>query len=145
MSFKKILVPIDGSTYSAKALRTATEIAQKHESEIVILACMRKEDVGAWYYSDPKINQHIIRKAKEFAKQSISKLEESITKKGVNVTSGVIEVKSLVHGITDFADSKKVDLIVMGSHGRTGFKKMLLGSVSNGVVQQAKQPVLIVK
>lgn len=145
MKVKRILVPIDGSTYSAKALRTATEMAQKNEAEIMILTCMRKEDVGAWYYSDPKINKDVMRKAKEFAKQSISKIEESIREKGVNVTSNVIEAKSLVKGITDFADSKKVDLIVMGSHGRTGFKKMLLGSVSNGVVQQARQPVLIVK
>lgn len=145
MTFKRILVPIDGSTYSAKAIRTATEIAQKNESEIVILACIRKEDIGAWYYSDPKINKDVISKAKEFAKQSMSKIEEGIRKKGISVTSSVIEAKSLVKGITDFANSKKVDLIVMGSHGRTGFKRMLLGSVSNGVVQQARQPVLIVK
>lgn len=145
MAFRKILVPIDGSTYSTKALRTATEMAQTNESEIVILTCMRKEDVGAWYYTDPKINKDIMRKAKEFAKQFISKLEEGVIKKGVNVTSSVIETKSLVKGIIDFADSKKVDLIVMGSHGRTGFNRMLLGSVSNGVVQQARQPVLIVK
>lgn len=141
---KKILVPIDGSSYSNKALKTATEIAQKHESDMVILVCMRKEDVGAWYI-DPKTNKSIIRKAKKVAKKYLSDLEEKIRKNGVKVSSDVIETKSLIHGITTYADSKKIDLIVMGSHGRTGFKKMLLGSVSNGVVQQAKQAVLIVK
>jgi nucleotide-binding universal stress UspA family protein len=144
MVFKKILVPIDGSAYSTKALRTATEIAQKNESEIVILICMRKEDIGAWY-SDSKMNKQVMRKAKEYANQFIIKLEEGIRKKGIGATSSIIETKSLVKGIIDFANLKKVDLIVMGSHGRTGFKRMLLGSVSNGVIQQAKQPVLIVK
>lgn len=144
MTFKKILVPIDGSTYSAKAIRTATEIAQKNESEIVMLTCLRKEDVGAWYH-DQKANRQVMEKAKKFAKQFMVDLEDGLRAKGVNATSKIIEAKSLVQGITDFADSKKVDLIVMGSHGRTGFKRMLLGSVSNGVVQQARQPVLIVK
>lgn len=145
MTFKKILVPIDGSTYSTKALRTATEMAQTNESDIVILVCIRKEDIGAWYYTDSKINQGIMRNAKKLAKQYLSKIEEGVRKRGINVSSNIIETKSLVKGIMDFADSKKVDLIVMGSHGRTGFKKMLLGSVSNGVVQQSRQPVLIIK
>lgn len=144
MALKKILVPIDGSTFSGKALKTATEIAQRQGSDIIILTCIRKEDVGAWY-QDQKTNKNIIRNAKKFAKQFISKLEEDLRKKGINVTSDVIEAKSLVKGITKFADSKKIDMIVMGSHGRTGFSKLLLGSVSNGVVQQAKCPVLIVK
>jgi len=144
VTFKKILVPIDGSTYSSRALRTATEIAQKNESDVMILTCIRKEDVGAWYHNQ-KANKAVIKKAKELAKQFMTNLEESLRKKGVHTTSSIIETTSFVKGITDFADSKKVDLIVMGSHGRTGFKKMLLGSVSNGVVQQARQPVLIVK
>ena len=66
MVFKKILVPIDGSTYSTKALRRATEIAKTNEAEIVILTCLRKEDVGAWYYTDPKINQDVMRKARDY-------------------------------------------------------------------------------
>jgi nucleotide-binding universal stress UspA family protein len=142
--FKKILVPIDGSIHSAKALRAATEIAQKNKSEILILTCLRKEDVGAWYHNQ-KANRRIMNTAKTAAKQFIMKVEDGVRKKGVNVTNSIIEAKSLVEGITNFANSKRVDLIVMGSHGRTGFKKMLLGSVSNGVVQQARQPVLIVK
>lgn len=144
MTTKNILVPVDGSSYSAKALRKATEIAEKNESKIIILTCLRKEDVGAWYVQ-PKFNKDVMTKAKKFAKKFLIKLEEDLQKKGISASSSVIETKSLVEGITKFANSKKVDLIVMGSHGRTGFKKVLLGSVSNGVVQHAKQPVLIVK
>ena len=144
MTFKKILVPIDGSTFSTKALATATEMAKNNGAEIMILACLRKEDVGAWYHNK-KANRQVMNTAKKFAKQFMVKIEDGIRKKGLTVSSSIIETKSLVNGIIGFADSKKADLIVMGSHGRTGFKKMLLGSVSNGVLQQARQPVLIVK
>ena len=47
--------------------------------------------------------------------------------------------------IVTFAKTKKIDLIVMGSHGKTGFDKLMLGSVANGVVQRARCPILIVK
>ncbi|MDE1770905.1 MAG: universal stress protein, partial [Thaumarchaeota archaeon] len=57
----------------------------------------------------------------------------------------VIETKSISKEINNFAASEKIDLIVMGSHGRTGFDQVLLGSVSNAVSHSAKCPVLIIK
>ena len=52
---------------------------------------------------------------------------------------------SVVRDITTYAKSRKIDLIVMGSHGRTGVDKLILGSVANGVTQKASCPVLIIK
>jgi nucleotide-binding universal stress UspA family protein len=57
----------------------------------------------------------------------------------------IIESKNTVNALTSFAKSKNIDLIIIGSSGRGGFDKVLLGSVSNGVMQKAKCPVLIIK
>lgn len=144
MVFRKILVPVDGSSFSDRALKKAMEIAQQNNAEIVILTCLRKEDVGAWYHNKAA-NRRVINTAKKYAKQFLVKLEGVVRKKGITVTSSIVETRSLTEGITKFANSKRADLIVMGSHGRTGFKKLLLGSVTSGVAQHAKQPVMIVK
>jgi len=75
----------------------------------------------------------------------LSKLETTAKDSGVLLSVHVIETKSISRQIVDFAASKKVNLIVIGSHGQTGFNRFLLGSVSNAVSQSAKCPVLIIK
>jgi len=66
-------------------------------------------------------------------------------KNNVSIKSQIISSKSVVNDIVNYAKSRKYDLIVIGSHGRTGFDKFLLGSIANGVSQKARCPVLIVK
>jgi nucleotide-binding universal stress UspA family protein len=144
MPITNILVPIDGSTYSVKAFNTALDIAKTHDAKINVLTCLEKENLGAWYI-DKRINKKIISDAKKFAKSFLSKLEKTAKSSGIPLFVHVIEAKSISKQIVDFANSKKIDLIVIGSHGQTGFNRFLLGSVSNAVSQSAKCPVLIVK
>ena len=66
-------------------------------------------------------------------------------KNNVSVKSQIITSKSVVNDIVNYAKSRKYDLIVIGSHGRTGFDKLLLGSVANAVSQKSPCPILIVK
>ena len=144
MPITNILVPIDGSTYSVKAFNTALDIAKIHDAKINVLTCLEKENLGAWYI-DKRINKKIISDAKKFAKSFLSKLEKTAKGSKVPLFVHVIEAKSISKQIVDFANSKKIDLIVIGSHGQTGFNRFLLGSVSNAVSQSAKCPVLIIK
>jgi len=144
MVFSKILVPFDASAFSIKAFKTALEIAKKQRSEIQVLTCLEKDNLGAWY-KDKRINKKIISDARNYAKDVLSKLEKSGNSEGVKVTINIKEAKSISKEITEFADAKKINLIVIGSHGQTGFNRMILGSVSNKVSQTAKCPVLIVK
>jgi nucleotide-binding universal stress UspA family protein len=72
-------------------------------------------------------------------------LESLAEKNNVSIKSQIITSKSVVNDIVNYAKSRKYDLIVIGSHGRTGFDKLLLGSVANGVSQKTRCPVLIVK
>jgi len=144
MAITKILVPIDGSKYSLKAFRAALDIAKNNNAKIKVLTCLEKEDVGAWY-TDKRTNKKIMSDAKEFAKEFLSKLEKPATDANVPISLNILETKSASNQIITFSNSNKIDLIVIGSHGRGGFNKFLLGSVSNKVSQMAKCPVMIVK
>jgi len=66
-------------------------------------------------------------------------------KNNISVRSKILTSELVAHDIVTFAKSRKHDLVVIGSHGRTGFDKWLLGSVANRVSQKTKCPVLIVK
>jgi len=144
MTITNILVPFDGSSFSIKAFNAALDIAKKQGAKIQVLTCLEKDNLGAWY-KDKRINKQILRDAKKFAMEFLSKLETTAKNSDVLLSVNVIETKSISKQIVDFAVSKKIDLIVIGSHGQTGFNRFLLGSVSNSVSQSAKCPVLIIK
>jgi nucleotide-binding universal stress UspA family protein len=142
MAFSKILVPFDGSVYSMKAFKIALEIAKKQKSKLHVLTCLEKENLGAWYI-DKRINKKIIQDAKNYAKNQLLKLEKLSKNSDVPFSIHIEETSSIAKKIVDFSNSKKITLIVIGSHGHSGFDRMILGSVSNKVSQLAKCPVLI--
>lgn len=144
MAITNILVPFDGSSFSVKAFNTAIDIAKKQDAKINILTCLEKNNLGAWY-KDKRVNMKIVRDAKKFALSFLTKLKKKAEKSGVSVSLNILETESISKQIVTFANSKKVDLIVIGSHGQTGFNRFLLGSISNAVSQSSKCPVLIIK
>jgi len=144
MVFSKILVPFDGSSYSMKAFKAALEVAKKHKSKVFVLSCLEKDNLGAWYI-DKRINKQIISDAKKYAKSFLVKLEKTAKESQIPVSINIQETKSIAKEIIDYAESKKINLIIMGSHGQTGFNRLVLGSVSNKISQLSKCPVLIMK
>lgn len=144
MPITNILVPFDGSPYSIKAFNVALDIAKKHGAKINVMTCLEKANLGAWYINK-NINKKITKDARKFATSFLLKLEKKAKDVGVLFSFQIPETKSISKQIVNFANSKKIDLIVIGSHGRTGFSQFLLGSVSNNVSQSARCPVLIIK
>ena len=144
MMFSNVLVPIDLSSQSIRAFKTALNIAKNYNSKITVLTCIEGD---AWhhYFYDSRANNELIKKQKKVIQTQIAKLEALAKKSNVNIKSQIIKSKSVVKDITTFAKSRKFDLIVMGSHGRTGVDKLILGSIANGVVQKASCPVLLIK
>lgn len=83
---------------------------------------------------------------KKRAQREVGKVKKKAMDKNVTVKTDVlIKVTSVVKEIVEYAEKQKIDLIITGSRGKTGFKKMLLGSVASGVVPYANCPVLVVK
>lgn len=145
MLFKNILVPFDGSKFSFHAFKIALDIAKKYKSKITSIYCIEGGEYRGPWYTDYSFGQEIRKRQEEIAKEHFAKLITMAKKDGIKIDVQIFVTSSVVKQIVKFAKSNKNDLIVMGSHGRTGWKKMLLGSVANGVSQQVKCPVLIVK
>ena len=142
--FQNILVPFDLSAQSTRAFKVALDMAKKYQSKITLLTCLEGD---AWHhkYYDSRADKELIKKQSKVTKQHIEKLESYAEKNQITFKSQIIASKSVVNDIVAFAKSRKHDLIVIGSHGRGGFDKVLLGSVANGVSQKVRCPVLIVK
>ena len=142
--FQNILVPFDLSAQSTRAFKVALDMAKKYQSKITLLTCLEGD---AWHhkYYDSRADKELIKKQSKATKQHITKLESYAEKNQITFKSQIITSKSVVNDIVAFAKSRKHDLIVIGSHGRGGFDKVLLGSVANGVSQKVRCPVLIVK
>ncbi len=145
MLFKKILVPYDGSTCSMHAFQISMDMAKKYNSQVTILYCLQTDFRVPWYGFDSRMGDAIKKKQKDIALKNIAQLESNAKKAGVKVSSKISESHSIVKTLVSFAKSNKISLIVMGSYGRTGFDKLLLGSVAHGVSQRARCPVLIIK
>ena len=142
--FQNILVPFDLSTQSTRAFKVALDIAKNYNSKITLLTCLEGD---AWQHKfyDSRADAALLKKQKKVTEKYLEKLESLADKNKVTIKSQIIKSKSVVNDIVTFAKSRKYDLIVIGSHGRTGFDKVLLGSVANGVSQKASCPILIVK
>jgi len=141
---KKILVPFDGSMYSEKAFEKALEIAEKFESEIIGMTVIQSKISDSAGMSITRM-QEIQDEEEDIATAKLKKLEDKAMSKNIPFSIKIIHNPSSSEAIVSYANSHDVDLVVMGSHGRTGFKKIVLGSVANGVVGHAKCSVLITK
>ena len=144
MLFKNILVPFDLSSPSNQAFKVALDIAQKYDSKITLITCIEGD---AWHHKfyDARADTELLKKQSKVAKKYMEKLKATANKVGVDIKLQILKSTSVVKDITTFAKSRKMDLIVMSSHGRTGLDKVILGSVANGVVQRTRCPVLLIK
>ena len=144
MSFKQILVPYDASSYANHAFDEALKIAEKFDSKITVLTVL-----GTKVEYSPGVSLtraiEIQDEQEDEATKILKDLEGLAKEKGVDFDFKVIYEPSPYKGIINFLNSNSMDLIVMGSHGRSGIKKALLGSVASGVVEHANCPVLIIK
>ena len=144
MLFKNILVPFDLSSPSNQAFKVALDIAQKYDSKITLITCIEGDSWHHKFY-DARADMELLKKQSKVAKKHMEKLEAAANKVDVNIKLQILKSTSVVKDITTFAKSRKMDLIVMSSHGRTGLDKVILGSVANGVVQRTRCPVLLIK
>ncbi len=138
-----IMVPYDKSEAATHAFEYAADLAQKYNSNLSIVSCVTIQVPTDPYFGTAYIET--TRLLKEDAIKSTTNLESKLKELSIQYKIDVLEVRSITDSLVSYAESHNVDLIVMGSRGFGGFKKMLLGSVASGVSQHSKCPVLIVK
>lgn len=140
---KRILIPTDFSQFSIEALKVAAKIAREHNSEIILLHMLELPHQG----SDAVGGGKSIPELMLYKNKALSNLEELMDAdylKGLNISEAV-EFKKVHEGVIDATEKNNVDLIVMGSHGISGFDEVLVGSNAEKVVRYSKVPVLVIK
>ena len=147
MSISKILVAVDGSDPSFNASTYAIDFAKKNGAELIVLYIVSPVPYSQFEYANigrmKEIESNEMEKAQ---REVVDKVKQKATENNVSVkTEVLIKYTSVVKEIVEYAEDNKVDMIVIGSRGVTGLKKILLGSVANGVVTYSHCPVLVVK
>jgi nucleotide-binding universal stress UspA family protein len=155
-AFSKILIAVDGSQSSMNAASNAIAIAKKehysNNPQLLIALYVVFSRMGYAYSSagvfgsrgleTPNPLREILEGAKIEAQQWLKIDEDNNIRLQAEV---VVTATSIVSAIVEYAKNKNVDLIIMGTRGRSGFKKLLLGGVASGVVAYSTCPVMIVK
>jgi nucleotide-binding universal stress UspA family protein len=143
---KKILVPIDGSECSLYAAKHAVKLAKDENAELFCIHVIGSVPYYGLIGSPPAIEQYY-KDLEEKAQSWFDKVRNMARNEGISeLKTGTFSgVKSIIESIIDYAASKDIDLIVIGTRGRTGLKRFVMGSVANGIVQHAHCPVLLVR
>ena len=151
LRFQKILVAVDGSEGSRKASEVAVDLAEKFGAQLYVLHTFRGyPEYMSMFPTTPSPSGDAIQEYEAYAKKAalevVGRTVSLAEKRGLKVRPHTMEtIGSAVQAITEYAAAEKIDLIVMGTRGMGGFKKMLLGSVSSGVVTHAQCAVLVVR
>lgn len=134
-----------------KAAEYAIEIASKHDSEIIALNVMVSQlgyaySAGVFGLVTPSSINELLEKTQQEAQKWFDELDQKAAARHVRLRSEVVaSPTSVVPAIVDYAERNQVDLVVVGTRGRSGFAKLLLGSVASGVVTYCSCPVMVVK
>jgi nucleotide-binding universal stress UspA family protein len=142
---RRILHPSDFSRASSAALKKAIEMAKAARAELLVVHVVSPvAPIAGEGYVSPKMYEEIAASTRAWAQKQLDKLLAKAKQAGVRAKGFVLE-GSAHEQIVRFARSKRADLLVMGTHGRSGLAKLFLGSVAGRVVAAAPCPVLTVK
>lgn len=151
MTVRRILVAVDGSKPSIDASVQAIDIAKKLGAELIALYVI-SPDTRYHYLEDtlspklPSAFKEVLMLAMQRGEKHVNNVRRMAKQKNIKVkTDVIVGISSVVKEILEYAEKNKIDMIVIGSRGLSGFKKMLLGSVASGVVTYAHCPVLVAK
>ncbi|WIV68720.1 universal stress protein [Natrialbaceae archaeon AArc-T1-2] len=141
-SYDRILVPTDGSAGSIAAMEEAVEIATRNDATVFVVRVVNTDETMLF---PPEANrEQLIEIYKERASDTTAETAAVVEDASIPVTSEVVE--GVPHeAINDYAAENEIDLVVMGTRGRSGLERTLLGSVTEKTVRTATVPVLVVQ
>lgn len=140
--YDDILLPTDGSSATTKALEHAVSIASDKDATVHVLYVLDKRHFMA---ADERTTEEVRRSLDEEAEHAIDDATVRLEDEGIDCVP--VRREGIPHRtIIEYADSEGIDLIVMGTHGKTGPERLeQLGSTTERVVKNADQPVLVVE
>ena len=145
MAYQNILVPVDGSETSYAAVAQAAELAKAFGGKITVVQVLALDPYIAAEYSSATQTNDLIKRARTSVLKTLEEAAAKFSDLGIPVEAKLLEGQVVHREIIREAETSKADLIVIGSHGRTGLKRLFLGSVAQSVLGEAHIPVLVVR
>jgi universal stress protein A len=142
MVIERILVPIDFSPPSLKALDEAVEFGRPYKAELILMFAVERG-----YYESPLLvpeSGAILEHQGKAAREKLEEICREVCMRGINCRA-IVEAGVAYKAIVDMAKRIKASLIVISTHGRTGLAHVLIGSVAERVVQHSACPVLTIR
>ncbi len=143
--FKHILVPVDGSTTAQLAVGKAIGLAQAFGSRVTVIYVIDPYPFTGVGTDFAYGQAEYLSAATAEANAAVKAAKDAFASATVTVDTSVIEAHTVWRGIVEAGVSLQADLIVIGSHGRSGLEKLVLGSVAQAVLSHTKLPVLVVR
>ncbi len=149
--YKKVLVPLDGSTLAECTLSHVKNLIRDGSvGEVTLLNVVKVDLPWAQMGTDDipsrSIDLEAIRKPLfNASREYLADIESQLGSEGIKVKAESLEGDRPANTITEYAQKKGMDLIIIGTHGYTGLKKLMLGSVAFGVLHQSHIPVLLIR
>lgn len=147
LMYKRILVPVDGSATSQRGLRAAIDLAKAQRSRLVILNVVDAVQVFATMEGAMAYDPGIVEALRDAGKKILARAAAEAKKRGVKAKTVLAE--NLAGRVADVivreAKKQRSDLLVLGTHGRRGLTRMVMGSDAELVVRYTPAPVLLVR
>ena len=143
--FKHILVPVDGSPTAQLAVGKAIALAKLCGARVTAIFAINPYPFTGVGTDFAYGQAEYLNAATAEANAAIKAAKTAFEQAGVSVATSVVEAHTAWRGVVQSAESLQADLIVMGSHGRSGLEKLVLGSVTQAVLAHTHLPVLVVR
>ena len=148
--FKGILVAVDGSPNSSRAADMAIDMAKKTGAHLFVLSVIPTPVYASTgvqgAVGSGTVAEGILDRSKKDAEAFVATVVSKAEAEGLKVRGETMEnVPSVVEAISDYAQEWRVDVVVVGTRGLSGFRKLVLGSVSSGLASHAPCSVLVVR
>lgn len=144
--YKQILVPVDGSDTSNRALDEAIKLAKEQQAALRLIHVLDETTIYMMVETPYPIADYL-KMIRDVGQKVLSTCATTAVEAGIQVDTKLVAIERLTQRICDAVNEEAkrwpADLIVIGTHGRRGFNHLLLGSVAEGVIRLATNPVLI--
>lgn len=144
--YKHIIVPVDGSRTALKAVTQAATLAKAFDSKVTAVCVLTVDPfVGVEFIDTRQIAEQYVQEARQGIQAILDNAKQLFLEQGIVVDTQIIEGVTVHTELVKLVEQLEGDLVVMGSHGRKGLKKMMLGSVAQNLLGEIHVPVLVVR
>ena len=147
MGYKRILVPVDGSATSNQGLREAIELAKAQAASIRLVHVADEHSIAMMGIESAVNFDELVRSVTAAGRNNLRNAERMVRRAGLEASSALLETLTgpVADSIIDEAKKWRADLIVIGTHGRRGVRRLVMGSDAEQIVRLSPVPVLLVR